>query len=197
MTDQRWGPRLIYFMIVFGSLFTIIQFSHYTMSHLWWWVTGISLGCAFAAEWSAQRGAKVGAAMLTGASVTERRPDPPLSKARSLIEREQFDDALVELDLVWASFPGRPEVVACYERVMLDRMAGPSGFAAFLEGALSRMEPVDKPYAYLRLAELHADRIGNKETAFLWTSRLLAEFPDSRHVAAARALRESLKPKEG
>lgn len=195
MSDNRWGTRILYFLMVFGSLFTIIRFSSYSMPYLWWWVTGISVACALMAEWAVQQSGRAGAGLLSGTAGVERRPDPPLSKVKYLMEREEFDDALVELDLVWAAFPGRPEVVSCYERILVDRMAGPSGFAEFLEGALPKMDPRDRPYAYLRLAEIHADRIGDREAGFHWASRLLAEFPGSDHGPAARALRESLKPK--
>lgn len=192
---RRMLLRALYTILLGGSLTTIVTFAGLGGARTWWTVAGVSLGVGVALEAVHHRLSNATTALMTGAG-SERRPDPPLSKVRSLMEREQFDDALVELDQVWAKFPGRHEVLACYELILVDRMAGPSAYAEFLESALPKMEPVDKPYAYLRLAELHADRIGNRAVGFLWTSRLLTEFPRSPHVAAARALRDSLKPKE-
>lgn len=193
---RRMTLRIIYTILIGGSLATIVSFARIGDARTWWIVAGVSVVSGIAGEAFLHHASDATTALLSGSAGVERRPDPPLSKAKYLMEREEFDDALVELDQVWAKFPGRHEVLACYERVLVDRMAAPSAFAEFLESALPKMEAVDKPYAYLRLAELHADRIGNREVGFLWTSRLLSEFPGSKHVAAARALRDSLKPKE-
>lgn len=129
---------------------------------------------------------------LLGMGGGHARNDPPLSRVRSLIQQERWDDACAELDEVWARFPGHPDVLTAFERCYLDGLHAPSGFAEFLRAAIPLLAGEDRAYAYWRLAELNVDVFGQPMDARLWCRRIETEFPGSPRLAQARALLERL-----
>lgn len=132
------------------------------------------------------------AMLLTGG----RRPaerEPALSKARFHMKHARWREAREELDLQWLEFPGHRDVLLEIERCDLDGLHAAAAFAEFLAGAVGVTSGETRAYVLLRLAELNADLLDRREEARNWTSRLLAEFPASRHADTARRLREQLE----
>lgn len=194
------GLAVLYSLIIYGALFTIMGVASgmggdiSRAERVVAWVLPPCLGMAAVLT---QRWTGAAWARLLGAGGGPARDAPPLSKVRSLVQREQWDDAIRELRALWARYPGHGDVLAAFERCYLDGLRAPSGFADFLQAALPVLRGEDRAYAYLRLAELNVDVLGRPPDARLWCRRLETEFPSSGHRVQARALLDRLPATAG
>jgi len=124
-------------------------------------------------------------------------PPPPvleLSLIRTHLKREEWDQAKAVLDQQWAAHPGNPELLREYERYFLDGLGAPIGAARFFEAQVPVMRGDAREYAFMRLAELHADVLRQPGESRHWCHRLLSEFPASPVAAQISALMDSLPP---
>jgi len=115
-------------------------------------------------------------------------PGPMLAQARVFMKQEKWEDARLELDKAWTQYPGNGLVLREYERLLLEGMHAPSGMCDFFSRALPRLETGDKAYAMLRLAEVNADVLRNKEEVLRWCGYFLREFPAHRDAQIVIAL---------
>jgi hypothetical protein len=116
-------------------------------------------------------------------------PGPMLAQARVFIKLEKWEEARGELDKAWAEFPGNGLVLREYERLLLEGMHAPSGLCDFFRQALPKLEPEDKAYAMLRLAEVNGEVLGNRQESVRWCVHFLKEFPGHRDAESVTALK--------
>ena len=179
---------LIYTALMYGIL---LFMTAWTQTRFTLWMAAIP-PVAAAAGTALQQLISAALPDLLWRSRGSARKTPGLSKAHALMKQERWDEALAELETQWISFPGNGEVLRLYERLYLDGLHAPIAMVKFFMAALERLSGDDKAYAYLRLAELNSDTLGNKAEAAIWCRRLMLEHPGF-HPSTVRGLMESLK----
>jgi hypothetical protein len=124
-------------------------------------------------------------------------PGPMLAQARVFMKRDMWEDARLELDKAWVQYPGNGLVLREYERLFLEGLHAPTGMNEFFRHALPRLAPADKAYAMLRLAEVNADVLKDREEALRWCHHFLKEFPGHREADSITALATNLEKPAG
>ncbi|MEK7474985.1 MAG: hypothetical protein AAB152_05045 [Candidatus Coatesbacteria bacterium] len=150
-------------------------------------ISGILISWAWESATASSHGFYAGGAGVPG-------PILDLSRIRSHLKREEWDLARSALDRQWAQYPGNGDLLREYERYFVDALGAPSGAVKFLEEQVPVLKGDDRAYAFMRLAELHADVLHEPEPARHWCHRLLTEFPSSPLAEQTRALLDSLPP---
>lgn len=149
---------------------------------------GLLFSAAFASIFAAVRGGALN--LVDRAYIGPERPDQPvlaLSKIRTFIKQERWEEAVRELEDLWARYPGDGRLMREYERVLLEGRKDAAGTALVFARFVPRLKGEDKAYAFLRLAEIH-EQLKDKRQARHWCDRLLVEFPKSPLAGQARAM---------
>jgi hypothetical protein len=156
----------------------------------------LSAACGLLFSWVWERATAASFGFYAGVD-RARKPILDLSRIRSHLKKEEWELARASVDRQWARYPGNGDLLREYERYFVDALGAPSGAVEFFEAQVPVLKGDDRAYAFMRLAEIHADILRQPDQAIHWCHRLLTEFPASPLAAQTKALLDSLPAGSG